>query len=86
MSTCNRLDLQTLGSPPIVPKNLPSHCSVLNSGTASLRLGGTHNLSSSSSLSLQVNWAKVKELSPCIHHATDANFHFVSRLVPTFLG
>ena len=27
MSTCNRLDLQTLGSPPIVPKNLPDHCS-----------------------------------------------------------
>ena len=25
MSTCNRLDLQTLGSPPIVPKNLPDH-------------------------------------------------------------
>ena len=28
MSTCNRLDLQTLGSRPvIVPKNLPDHCS-----------------------------------------------------------
>ena len=27
MSTCNhRLDLQTLGSQPIVPKNLPDHC------------------------------------------------------------
>jgi hypothetical protein len=26
MSTCNRLDLQTLGSQPIVPKNLPHHC------------------------------------------------------------
>ena len=25
MPTCNRLDLQTLGSPPIVPKNLPDH-------------------------------------------------------------
>jgi hypothetical protein len=25
MSTCNRLDLQTLGSPPIMPKNLPDH-------------------------------------------------------------
>ena len=24
MSTCNRLDLQTLGSQPIVPKNLPN--------------------------------------------------------------
>ena len=23
MSTCNRLDLQTLGSPPIMPKNFP---------------------------------------------------------------
>jgi hypothetical protein len=26
MSTCNRLDLQTLGSQPIMPKNLPDHC------------------------------------------------------------
>ena len=25
MSTCNRLDLQTLGSQPIMPKNLPGH-------------------------------------------------------------
>ena len=28
MSTCNRLDLQTLGSRPIVPKNLPDHWSL----------------------------------------------------------
>jgi len=27
MSTCNLLDLQTLGSQPIMPKNLPDHCS-----------------------------------------------------------
>ena len=26
MSTCNQLDLQTLGSQPIMPKNLPNHC------------------------------------------------------------
>ena len=26
MSTCNRLELQTLGSQPIMPKNLPDHC------------------------------------------------------------
>ena len=26
MSTCNWLDLQTLGSQPIMPKNLPHHC------------------------------------------------------------
>ena len=25
MSTCNKLDLQTLGSQPIMPKNLPGH-------------------------------------------------------------
>ena len=25
MSTCNRLDLQTLESQPIMPKNLPNH-------------------------------------------------------------
>ena len=29
MSTCNRLDLQTLGSQPIMPKNLPNHWLVL---------------------------------------------------------
>jgi hypothetical protein len=27
MSTCDRLDLETLGSWPIMPKNLPRHCS-----------------------------------------------------------
>ena len=27
MSICNRLDLQTLGSQPAVPKNLPDHWS-----------------------------------------------------------
>ena len=27
MSTCNRLDLQTLGSQPVImPQNLPDHC------------------------------------------------------------
>ena len=26
MSTCNQLDLQTLGSQLIMPKNLPDHC------------------------------------------------------------
>ena len=26
MSTCNRLDLQTVGSQPVMPKNLPDHC------------------------------------------------------------
>ena len=26
MSTCNWLDLQTLGSQPVMPKNLPDHC------------------------------------------------------------
>ena len=26
MSTCNRLDLQTIGSQPIMTKNLPNHC------------------------------------------------------------
>ena len=26
MLTCNQLDLQTLGSQPIMPKNLPDHC------------------------------------------------------------
>ena len=26
MSTCNRLDLHTLGSQPVMPKNVPDHC------------------------------------------------------------
>ena len=26
MSTCTQLDLQTLGSQPVMPKNLPDHC------------------------------------------------------------
>ena len=26
MSTCNWLDLQALGSQPVMPKNLPDHC------------------------------------------------------------
>ena len=26
MSICNRLDLQTQGSQPVMPKNLPDHC------------------------------------------------------------
>ena len=30
MSTCNWLDLQTLGSPPVMPKNLPDHRSKPN--------------------------------------------------------
>ena len=28
MSTCNRLDLQTLGSRPVVPKTLPNQCTI----------------------------------------------------------
>ena len=31
MSTCNWLDLQTLGSEPIMPKNLPDLCCSLES-------------------------------------------------------
>ena len=29
MSTCNRLDLETLGSQPVMPKNIPDHRSTL---------------------------------------------------------
>ena len=32
MSTCNRLDLQTLGSQPVMPKNLPDHWSSVQEG------------------------------------------------------
>ena len=32
-STCNRLELQALGSQPVMPKNLPDHC--LQDGMAS---------------------------------------------------
>ena len=36
MSTCNRSDLQTIGSRPVMPKNLPDHCSSLqNEGLVS---------------------------------------------------
>ena len=31
MWTCNRLDLQTLGSEPVMPKNLPDHWSDVRS-------------------------------------------------------
>ena len=33
MSTCNQLDLQTLGSQPIMPKNLPDHCTTVATPT-----------------------------------------------------
>ena len=36
MSTCSRLDLQTLGSQPIMPKNLPNHCLRTNISVGSL--------------------------------------------------
>ena len=32
MSTCNRFDLQTLGSQPVMPKYLPDHWSILLEG------------------------------------------------------
>ena len=37
MSTCNRLDLQTLGSQPIMPQNLPDHCSNVISGVKTFK-------------------------------------------------
>jgi hypothetical protein len=45
MSTCNRLDLQTLGSQPIMPKNLPDHCSQFSSTFLLLQRvkGGFHH-------------------------------------------
>ena len=50
MSTCNRLDLQTLGSRPVMPKNLLDHwcCSVL------LTKFGLSNVSEDLSLGLKV--------------------------------
>ena len=48
MSTCNRLDLQTLGSQPVMPKNLPDHCHKppLEGGRPNTKLGdhGTLNV------------------------------------------
>ena len=40
MSTCNRLDLQTLGSPPVMHKNLLDHC-VWGWGQGSGRTGSS---------------------------------------------
>ena len=36
MSTCNRLDLQPLGSPPVMPKNLPGSLTSIHSNQALL--------------------------------------------------
>ena len=38
MSTCNRLDLQTLGSQPVIPKNLPDHWSHHSKGINNRKL------------------------------------------------
>jgi hypothetical protein len=38
MSTCNRLDLQTLGSQPMMPKNLPDHCFSISMAVAIWRV------------------------------------------------
>jgi hypothetical protein len=42
MSTCNRLDLQTLGSQPVMPKNLPDHWSDGTHGKLECGLGVTY--------------------------------------------
>ena len=40
MSACNRPDLQTLGSQPIMPKNLPDHWSRLTNNRLNLKTSG----------------------------------------------
>jgi hypothetical protein len=42
MSTCNQLDFETLGSQPIVPKNLPGYCSKWGGSCVVLESGGTN--------------------------------------------
>ena len=42
MPTCNQLDLQTLGSQPVMPRNLPNHCNILKHFTQILFSQGYH--------------------------------------------
>ena len=42
MSTCKWMDLQTLGSQPIMPKNLPNHCSIIDLQEVLLGGGGSN--------------------------------------------
>ena len=70
MSTCNRLDLETLGSQPVMPKNLPDHwcpgLTLLKVSTYTQFLSAVAMMRRSSSqlqmnrLSLRNNWWKFK--------------------------
>ena len=58
MSTCNQLDLQTLGSQLVMPKNLLGHCSRHHQGHFNIGHGLTLNLGSYA-LSNKISYIKV---------------------------
>ena len=43
MSTCNQLDLETLGSQPVMPKNLPGHCKELREVECTIAVESFHD-------------------------------------------
>jgi hypothetical protein len=73
MSTCNRLDLQTLGSQPIMPKNIPDHCPTLPTLQTFMAVGSAREVSmwvphTFENVSLETEFgghqAKVKDFPP----------------------
>jgi hypothetical protein len=61
MSTCNRLHLQILGSPPMMPKNLPDHWWVLsNVMEVTRKYVASHYVSLKLDLCLQELWSVPK--------------------------
>ena len=66
MWTCNRSDLQTLGSQPVMPKNLPDHCYMATRMHVSYKeWAGTSNSHSSCSLRYFTDTSPVCEKAAC---------------------
>ena len=66
MSTCNRLDLQTLGSQPVNrPKHLPDHRPALPCGD------GTSKIMHSQRIKYLLDWSLLGEST--LHHFGDIN-------------
>ena len=68
MSTCNWLDLQTLGSQLVMPKNLPDHCSRHRHGHFNIGHDLTLNLGSYPLLNkisyIKVAWLLLMKVTP----------------------